>query len=88
VAGFFLSKELRKKGGPSFKVICLVSSLWLANFLFFAYASASLLRYELFMVVIEFVFGIYAFDLMYEMEKTTKDKTAYLLDETRPAQSQ
>lgn len=54
--GFILLKGVRKIDGILTRCILLVGFLWVTNFFFIVIASASLLRYQLFITVVEFTF--------------------------------
>jgi hypothetical protein len=54
--GFVLFKGHKKLSYVYVKCIALVGFLWLVNFAFIVLASASLLRYQLFITVVEFTF--------------------------------
>ncbi|WPQ63317.1 hypothetical protein SIO70_00370 [Chitinophaga sancti] len=63
--GFYVLKGYRRMKAPYFKGILMISILWLLNFGFIIIASASLLRYQLFITVVELVFMLFFIDFLY-----------------------
>lgn len=64
--GFVVLKGFQKIKRPYRLILLLISMLWIINFVFIVMASASLLRYQLFITVVEFVFSVIMWDLLYK----------------------
>lgn len=67
--GFVLLKGYKKLSKVYVKCIALVGFLWLVNFAFIVLASASLLRYQLFITVVEFTFMLIFVEFIFLSDK-------------------
>lgn len=68
---FFALNGARIMVKPYLKGIFLVTILWCCNFLFIILASASLLRYQLFIVILELAFFIVLWDFLFRDENNS-----------------